>query len=158
MVIGLMIGSGIFRVPSTIAAEAGSVPWILAVWAFGGLICLCGALSLAELATLFPQAGGQYIFLREGYGRLVAFLFGWTFLIVSPNVWAALSLIFAGYLNSFVPLGERVAAAGLIVLVSLANYRSLHFGASIQNISTIAKVLALLALALAVFMFGGDAT
>ena len=157
MVIGLMIGSGIFRVPSSIAAEAGSVPAILTVWVLGGVVCLCGALSIAELATLFPHAGGQYVFLREIYGPLVAFLFGWTCLLVSPNVWAALALIFAGYLDTFVALGEpgrRVAAAALIILVSAANYRSLRFGASIQSVSTIAKVLTLLALASAVFIFG----
>jgi basic amino acid/polyamine antiporter, APA family len=161
VVIGLMIGSGIFRVPSSIAAEAGSVPAILAVWVLGGVVCLCGALSIAEVATLFPHAGGQYVFLRETYGPLVAFLFGWTFLLVSPNVWAALALIFAGYLDTFVSLGERgtrVAAVTLIILVSSANYRSMRFGASIQSVSTIAKVLTLLALASAVFIFGQQGT
>ena len=157
MVIGLMIGSGIFRVPSSIAAEAGSAPAILTVWVLGGIICLCGALSLAELATIFPHAGGQYVFLRQTYGPLVAFLYGWTFLLVSPNVWAALALIFAGYLNTFVPLGEngtRIAAAALIVVVSAANYRSVSFGASIQSVSTIAKVLALVGLASTIFIVG----
>jgi basic amino acid/polyamine antiporter, APA family len=157
VVVGLIIGSGIFRVPSSIAAEAGSVAAIAALWLLGGLVVLCGALSLAELATMFPRAGGQYVFLRETYGRPVAFLYGWTFLLVSPTTWAAVALIFAGYLGTFIQLTERevrLVAALLIVLVGAANYRSVRVGASIQNVSTAAKVLALLAVAATVFIFG----
>src|SRR5918999_343314 len=74
VVIGNVIGSGIFRVPSTVAAEAGSVAGVALVWVLGGAIALCGALTLAELATAFPRAGGVYVYLREAYGPLVAFL------------------------------------------------------------------------------------
>ncbi|MDP8993433.1 MAG: amino acid permease [Pseudomonadota bacterium] len=152
-----MIGSGIFRVPSAIAADAGSVAAVLAVWAAAGLISLFGALCYAELAGLFPRAGGEYVFLREGLGSPVAFLFGWTFLLVSPAGWAAVALIFASYFGTFLASTEsqtRIIAAALILVISAVHYRSVRFGASVQTIATSAKLLALIVLALAVFWFG----
>lgn len=157
VVVGVMIGSGIFRVPSSVAAQAGSVPAILGLWVFGGVVSLFGALCYAELAALFPRAGGEYVFLREAYGRLVAFVFGWTFLLVNPASWAAIALIFASYLGTFVPLTEgqsRAVAVALILLLSAAHYRSVRLGAWIQTSSTAAKVMALVLLAAVVFLFG----
>ena len=157
LVVGLTIASGIFRVPSSIAADAGTVSAIILLWVLGGLVALCGALSLAELAAMFPRTGGQYVFMRETYGGLMAFLFGWTFLLVSPGIWAALALIFASYAGTFIPLTDtaaRVVAAVLVVLVGTVNYCSVRLGAILQNISTVAKVLALLAVASSVFILG----
>jgi amino acid transporter len=155
--VGLTIGSGIFRVPSTIAAEAGSVGAVALVWVLGGVISLCGALTIAELAALFPRAGGLYVYLREAYGPLPAFLFGWSWFFIRSAASAGTALVFVAYLRTFVPLddaGQRVVAVALIALVGAANYRSVRLGAAIQNASTLAKVLAILVAAVALFALG----
>ena len=155
--VGLTIGSGIFRVPSTIAAESGSVGAVALVWILGGVISLCGALTIAELAAMFPRAGGLYVYLREAYGSLPAFLFGWSWFFIRSAASAGTALIFVAYMRTFVPLGDvgqRVAAVALIVLVGAANYRSVRLGAAIQNASTVAKVLAILVAAAALFALG----
>ena len=152
--VGLTIGSGIFRVPATIAAETGSVGAIALVWLLGGVITLCGALTISELAAAFPRAGGLYVYLREAYGPLAAFLFGWSWLFIRSAASAGTAIIFVTYLGTFVPMSDamqRVAAVALILLVGGANYRSVRLGAAIQNASTVAKVLAILILAVALF-------
>jgi amino acid transporter len=155
--VGLTIGSGIFRVPATVAAESGSVGAIALVWILGGIITLCGALTIAELAAAFPRAGGIYVYLREAYGPMAAFLFGWSWFFIRSAASAGTALVFVAYLQTFVPLdalGQRVAAVGLIVLVGAANYRSVRLGAAIQDASTLAKVLAILVAAAALFALG----
>ncbi len=154
VVVGIIIGSGIFRVPSGIAADTGNLTGIAWVWILGGVIALFGALSLAELAAMYPAAGGPYVYLREAYGRPLAFLFGWMWLLTTPISWAAQSLLFAEYLGFFVPIpvfAQHLVAAALIVVVAAANTRSVKLGAVIQNVSTGAKVLAILCLAVAIF-------
>ena len=162
VVVGVIIGSGIFRVPSPIAATAGSLTGIALVWILGGIIALFGALSIAELAAMYPAAGGPYVYLREAYGRPLAFLFGWMWLLTEPISWAALSLTFAEYLGYFVPIptiAQHVIAAVLVILVAAANYRSVKLGAAIQNLSAGAKILAIVGLSAAIFAFapGGQA-
>ena len=155
--VGLTIGSGIFRVPATVAAETGSVGGIALVWVLGGLITLCGALTIAELAAAFPRAGGIYVYLREAYGPLPAFLFGWSWFFIRSAASAGTALVFVAYLRTFVPLddvGQRAAAVALIVLVGAANYRSVRLGAAIQDASAVAKVLAILVAAAAIFALG----
>ena len=155
--VGLTIGSGIFRVPSIIAAEAGSVVAVALVWVLGGVISLCGALTIAELAALYPRAGGIYVYLREAYGALPAFLFGWSWFFIRSAASAGTALVFVAYLRTFVPLGDdagRVAAVALIALVGAANYRSTRLGAALQNASTAAKVLAILLAAAVLFALG----
>ncbi|HEX9940268.1 MAG TPA: amino acid permease [Longimicrobium sp.] len=155
--VGLTIGSGIFRVPATVAAESGSVGAIALVWVLGGVITLCGALTVAELAAAFPRAGGIYVYLREAYGPLAAFLFGWSWFFIRSAASAGTALVFVAYLRTFVPLddlGQRLAAVGLIVLVGAANYRSVRLGAAVQDMSTLAKVLAILVAAGAIFALG----
>jgi basic amino acid/polyamine antiporter, APA family len=125
------------------------------------MVAVFGALTLAELATMFPKSGGIYVFLREAYGPLPAFLFGWTrLLVIQPAVFGAIAMIFAAYANAFVALGdsgERVVAASLIALLAAANYRSMRWGAFVQNSSTVAKVAALLLLAAAALLLGDPA-
>ena len=131
--VGMLIGSGIFRTPSTIAAEVGSVPAIAAVWILGGIATLCLALCLAELGAMFPQAGGAYVYLRESFGPAAAFAYGWTYLIVTPSSWAAIVLIFAEYLGHFVALSQtekRIAATAVLLFVSAASYVSTRFAAA----------------------------
>ena len=123
VVVGVIIGSGIFRVPSGIAADTGNLTGIALVWILGGIVALFGALSIAELAAMYPAAGGPYVYLREAYGRPLAFLFGWMWLLTTPFSWAAQSLMFAEYLGFFVPIPvpvQHVIAAVLIILVAAA--------------------------------------
>ena len=157
----MIIGSGIFRVPSPIAGAAGNLTGVALVWVLGGVVALFGALSIAELAAMYPAAGGPYVYLREAYGRPLAFLFGWMWLLTTPISWAAQSLMFAEYLSLFVPISETVqhlVGALLMILVAIANYRSVKLGAAIQNVSTSAKVLAIAGLSLAIFALapGGE--
>jgi APA family basic amino acid/polyamine antiporter len=101
VLVGVVIGSGIFRTPTTIAQNLGS-PWlILLMWAIGGVTALCGALTFAELAARYPHSGGVYVFLREAYGRGVAFVFGWTYMLVTkPAAAGGIAFIFAEHLNN----------------------------------------------------------
>lgn len=155
LVFGVVIGSAIFRVPAPVAAAIGAPGAILLVWVLGGAITLCGALSIAELAVRYPAAGGLYVYLREAWGRPLAFVYGWTSLVAAPMSTAAVALIFAEYLRVFVPLSawlEHVAAALIVVLVAAANYRSVKLGAVIQGFSAATKLVAILGLAAAIFV------
>jgi APA family basic amino acid/polyamine antiporter len=158
VLVGSTIGSGIFRVPSTVADDVGTVGAIVLVWVIGAVVAVFGALTLAELATLYPRSGGIYVFLREAYGPLPAFLFGWTeLLVIRPSALGAVAMIFAAYLGKFVALddtGIRIAAMIAIGGLSLANIISVKWGAAIENSTTAAKVLALLLVALLAFVFG----
>jgi len=154
IIMGITIGSGIFRVPSEVAQAVPSVGGMAILWIAAGLITLCLALSLSELATMFPRAGGNFVFINEAWGPLAAFLYGWTFLLINPAGWAAISTMFAEYLGHFVPLtdlGRRGVAISLIALVTFANYRSVPLAAGVQNVATTAKALALFGLAVVIF-------
>jgi APA family basic amino acid/polyamine antiporter len=158
VLVGSTIGSGIFRVPSGVAERVGAVGAIAGVWALGALVALCGALAIAELAAMYPRSGGIYVFLREAYGPLPAFLFGWTeLLVIRPSALGAIAMIFAEYANRLLGLGEggvRALAAVAIGALALANVRSVRWGAAVQNSSTAAKLLAIVGLAAVVFLFG----
>jgi basic amino acid/polyamine antiporter, APA family len=157
VVVGDVIGSGIFRVPAAVASEVGSVGGVMLIWVLGGVITLCGALSLAELAAAMPRAGGVFVYLRETFGPGVAFLFGWTILLAEPAASAAIALVFAEYLGRLVPLtptGIRVVAAALIVIVAAAGYRSVRGAGVIQTVATAGKVVAIMALVGAAFSLG----
>ncbi len=157
MVAGTMIGSGIFRVPAATAAETGAAGAMMLIWVLGGAVALFGALALAEVAALYPRAGGMYVYLREAYGPLTGFLFGWLSLIIIPSGCAAIALVFAEYLGRLFPAVESqvrpLAAVAIIVLVG-CNYRSVRFGAGIQNLSAAAKISAVLILTAAAFALG----
>jgi amino acid transporter len=156
-VAGIIIGSGIFRVPADVAAKAGTPGAMLLVWVAGGILTLCMALAYAELATLFPRDGGTYVYIREAWGRGAAFVFGWTYLLINPAAWAAVALVFTEYAGHFVPMTdaqERLLAVALILLLAGANYASVTLGAGIQNLATFAKAVALVALALFVIGLG----
>jgi amino acid transporter len=148
--VGITVGSGIFRVPATVAAmlhEPG--PAILA-WVIGGLISLFGALTLAELAGAIPRSGGIFAFLLEGFGPVTAFVFGWSEVtVIRASALGATSTIFAEYLGFFVPLTPqqvRYVAAIAIVAVGIINYIGIGRAAAVMNVATIAKYLALTAL------------
>ena len=156
VVVGVIIGSGIYKVPAPIAAGTGSLTGVALVWILGGLISLFGALSIAELAAMFPDAGGPYVYLREAFGKPLAFLFGWMWLLTTPNSWAAQAVTFADYFGTTVAFShfeKQCLAAFLITLLSAVSYCSVSMGAWVQNLSTGAKLIALAGLAVALFAF-----
>ena len=168
LVIGSVIGSGIFLTTGIIADSLPSVYWILAVWVLGSVISLCGGLTLAELGGMMPEAGGQYIYLRAAYGPLIGFIYGWTtFLVTQTGGIAAMAVGFAEYLSYFFPLlsldhallsvfGFRISAGQTVAFVTIAvltgiNYFGIRSGSTVQNIFTILKILAIAVLILAGF-------
>src|SRR5690242_10237852 len=140
IVIGVTIGSGIFRVPASVADTVGSPGGVATVWIVGGIIALCGALSLAELAAAFPEPGGVFVYLREIYGPAVAFMFGWMYLFVGPTGVAAVAVVFGEYLGRLLGLsgvGVRLLAAGAIIGVAAACYRSVRGASVMQSAATL---------------------
>ena len=153
IVMGIMIGSAIFIVPAEITREVGSPRAGLAVWLVSGLLSLFGALSFAELAAMMPQAGGQYVYLREAYGSLVSFLCGWMFFLVQQSGGiATLAVGLTRYLGNFFPFSawqQRVAAAVVIIVLTAINYRGVREGGWVQSFLTglnVGIVVALIAL------------
>jgi APA family basic amino acid/polyamine antiporter len=150
LVVGSVIGSGIFLKPRDIARFLPDETWILGAWAVLGFVCLCGAFAYGELGGMFPEAGGQYAFLRETYGRFVAFLYGWCLLLViNTGTMAALGVAFAQNLGKVVPLNQMGAiavAAAMILVLAVTNHVGVRWGAMLQNLSTLAKLLALCAI------------
>jgi amino acid transporter len=165
IVIGVTIGSGIFRTPAGIATRVPDPTLMLGVWLAGGLISLCGALAVAELAGSMPQTGGWYVYLREGWGRLAGFLFGWSELVlIRASAVGAISTVFGEYFLRSIGIDpvahERAAdylSAGAIIFAGLVNVRGVQFGAAIAGLSTIAKFGALAFLVVASFLLGGGA-
>ncbi len=163
LVIGTVIGSGIFLVPRTMVLRVGSPSMVFVVWVFGGLLSLCGALSYAELAAAMPEAGGEYIYLREAYGPLWAFLYGWTQMWVAKSgSIATLGTGFFLYVTNFfpgldgifytvpLPIGPHFAplelrygqllAIALILFLAVVNYFGVKLGGQVQVAVTIIKV------------------
>ncbi len=159
--VGSTIGSGIFGVPGGIAAQVGTLGSMIVAWTIGAVVAVFGALTVAELSAMYPRSGGIYVYLREAYGPVPAFLFGWTnLLIIRPTALGAISIIFARYLGQFVPMSEvqvRVVAAAAIAILAAANIRSVTWGAAVENATTAAKVLALAGLSVVVFAFARGA-
>jgi APA family basic amino acid/polyamine antiporter len=150
LLVGSVIGSGIFVVPSLIAQRVPEPGVVIGIWIFSGLLVLCGALTLAELGAMLPQAGGLYVYMREAYGPFWAFLYGWTMmLVVVPGAMAALTSAFLLYLQLFIPMSMPIEkAVGIAVLLGLAfvNVRGARLGAGVQNLFTVLKVAGLAAL------------
>ena len=158
VLVGSTIGSGIFRVPAAVAGGLPVAGPFLLVWVVGGLIALCGALTLAELAAALPRSGGVFAYILEGFGPLPAFLFGWAELaVVRASALGAIATVFAEYLGFFVPLtpGEiRLVAAAAILLVGAFNYVGVDLAAAVMNLTTVAKYVALAALGALGFLVG----
>jgi APA family basic amino acid/polyamine antiporter len=179
MVIGGVIGSGIFKKSGVMAEQVGSPEILLGVWLVAGIITLFGALTNAEVASMIPETGGQYIYFERMFGPFFAYLYGWAvFAIIQTGSIAAVAYIFAEYAEKFVALpeldqtlatfhvhlpfigdiaplakiGVKGIAAGLIVLLTIINYIGVRFGGLVQNIFTIAKVTAMALLCLGAFL------
>lgn len=162
IVVGGIIGSGIFIVPAAIASQVKSPLLIFAVWIGGGILSFFGALSFAELGAAYPHAGGSYIYLRESFGKMIAFLFGWTlFLVIDTGAIATLAVAFSSkYLPHFFSLsvvGEKIIAVAFVVFLVAVNYIGVRWGANLQNFLTIIKFAALAGICGIIFIFGeGD--
>lgn len=156
--IGSCIGSGIFVTPSQIAGMIPSTKAILLVWALGGLVTLSGALTFGELGALFPHAGGIYVFLREAYGGWLGFLYGWAYLlIITSGSIAVISLAFAYYLSTFIPMdntGKLVTSIMTITSLTILNVLRAKFGEIFSNIFTGLKIAGILIIIAAGFVFG----
>lgn len=179
LVAGGVIGSGIFRKPGVMAGEVGSPGLLLLVWVIAGLISLLGALSNAELAAMMPRTGGQYLYLQTAYGSFVAFLYGWAlFAVIQSGSIAALCYVFAEYstrlfslpdasaewarisfrlpligtIEPFKEFGAKSLAAFAIAVLTIVNYLGVRFGGLVQNVFSLAKIGAMLAL-VAVVLF-----
>jgi APA family basic amino acid/polyamine antiporter len=174
IVMGAMIGSGIFIVSADIARTVGSPGLLLVVWLITGVLTVIGALSYGELAGMMPHAGGLYVYLREAYNPLIGFLYGWTtFLVIQTGTIAAVGVAFAKFTGLLVPwfsekhilatvLGLKVSAAQLLAIVSIVvltalNMRGLRTGKTIQGLFTVTKTLALSGLILLGFIVGANA-
>ena len=179
LVVGGVIGSGIFRKPGVMASQIGSPELLLGVWLLAGVITLFGALTNAEIAGMIPETGGQYIYFDRMYGPFAAFLYGWAvFAVVQSGSIAAVAYVFAEYSTEFVKLPEfsssvaawgfhmpfigdvaplkeigiKGLAAALIILLTVVNYLGVRLGGLVQNIFTIAKVVAMGLLMLGAFL------
>jgi len=166
VMVGIIIGSGIFRTPTDIAKNLDQ-PWlILSLWGVGGLIALFGAFTYAELATMYPESGGVYVFLREGYGRCMAFVFGWTYMLVSKPVAAAgIAVVMSQHLLTLLNVDPslrwilfetedsqlsisavQVLTCSVLITLTAVNVRGTRLGAGIAGILTSLKILALLSI------------
>jgi len=163
LVVGITIGSGIFRSPAGIAQKVPHPGLMIALWVVGGIVTLCGALSLAEIAAALPETGGIYAYLREAWGRWAAFLFGWSELVlIRASALGGIAVVFGEYLlRSFgIDPSEHVLAArglsaGAIAFAAAANIAGANIGAMIVGVATWAKFAALTLLVLAAFALGG---
>ena len=156
--IGSSIGSGIFRTPSEIAGYLPSEGLMLSVWVIVGFIAICGALTFAKISAQFPHAGGFYVFLKEAFGNLPAFLYGWSMLVViNTGSLAALSLVFTSYLGSFIPLSENmqlIIAITAIALLTIMNVLGVKFGSLFASIFTSAKLTGIFIIVIIGIFFG----
>ena len=174
IVIGSMIGSGIFIVSADIARTVGSGGYLLLVWLITGIITVIGALSYGELAGMMPHAGGQYVYLREAYSPLAGFLYGWTlFLVIQTGTIAAVAVAFAKFTGVLFPwfsesnilltlLGLKITAAQVLAIASIivltfVNIQGLREGKAVQNLFTFTKTVALLGLILLGILIGKNA-
>lgn len=160
LVVGSMIGSGIFIVSADIVRQVGSAGWLIAIWIMTGLITLTAALSYGELSAMYPKAGGQYVYLREAYNKLVAFLYGWAlFAVVQTGTIAAVGVAFAKFAAYLFPIvsdenilwqtsyfqlnAAQVLAIAVIVVLTWLNTRGVKNGKILQTVLTIVKILSL---------------
>ena len=167
LIMGSMIGSGVFIVAADISRQVGSPGVMMMTWVVTALMCMAGALSYGELAASMPHAGGQYVYLREAFGPLSGFLYGWTLVsVIQTGTIAAVGVAFAKFANVFFPWispanellpylsSQRLVAIGLILLLTWVNTRGIRTGAMVQNVFTFAKTSALLGLIFAAFTIG----
>ena len=161
VIVGVVIGAGIFKAPSLVASMSGDAATMFTLWALGGLVSLIGALCYAELTTSYPHAGGDYHYLHRAFGRSVAFLFGWArFSVITTGSIALLGFVFGDYMQQAIPLtmlpagwGSTVYAITVIIVLSAVNLRGIRTGTGTQTFLTVAEILGLLLIVGAAALF-----
>ncbi|MEP7066796.1 MAG: amino acid permease [Gemmatimonadota bacterium] len=161
--IGTVIGSGIFLVPGVVLRETGTQTGpALLVWVAAGILSYLGALTYAEMGAMKPDAGGLYTYIRDAFGALPAFLYGWTsFFVIASGSVATLAVAFSGYFSEFLPvggIGARLISIGVIALIAAINVRGTRNSATMQNWTTGAKVAGLVVLSVAMIVLGPTST
>jgi len=155
IIVGIVIGAGIFKTPSIVADVTGDVGWALTLWVGGALISLAGALCYAELATLYPHAGGDYHFLTKAYGKNISFLYGWAkAMVINTGSIALLAFVFGDYMTKVIPLGSYSViywAVVIIVALTIVNLIGIQASAHIQTALTVLEVAGLIAIIIAGF-------
>ena len=161
IVIGCVIGGGIFLVPNLIAQNLTSASLIIGTWVFAGVISFFGGLACAELGAAMPSTGGQYVFLREAYGPIGGFLCGWTNFLISRTAQSAwLAVVLTAYISYFHPFGNiasKAISVGAIALFTFVNYRGVTLGALVQKCFALAKVVGILIIVGSAFFLGSPA-
>ena len=160
IIVGIVIGAGIFKTPSMVAGITGDIGWMMAIWLVGSLISVAGALCYAELATMYPHAGGDYHFLNKAYGKNIAFLYGWAkATVINTGSIALLAFVFGDYMSKVLPLGSYstvIWAVAIIVGLTVVNLIGIHFSASMQTLLTLFEVAGLVVIVAVGFGFIGS--
>ncbi|MGH7562093.1 MAG: amino acid permease [Gemmatimonadales bacterium] len=160
IVVGSTIGSGIFLVPSTVLRQTGGAVGVaLLVWAVAGVLSLLGALTYAEMGAAKPDSGGLYVYIRDAFGPLPAFLYGWTaFFVIASGSVATLAVAFTSYLRQIVPLAPvaaRIVPVAVIAVIMAVNVRGVRQGAAVQNVTTLLKAGAILLMSVLLLTIAG---
>lgn len=154
IIVGIVIGAGIFKTPSMVAGVAGDVGWVMTIWIAGALLSLAGALCYAELSTTYPHAGGDYHFLSKAYGKEASFLYAWAkAMVINTGAIALLAFVFGDYMTEVIRLGEHstlIWAVGIVIALTLFNVLGIHASASLQT-----ALLALELIGLAAMIYAG---
>ncbi len=161
IIVGIVVGAGIFKTPSMVAGVTGDIGWALLIWIAGAVISLAGALCYAELSTTYPHAGGDYHFLTRAYGMRVSFLYAWAkAMVINTGSIALLAFVFGDYMTQVIPLGERstvIWAVGIVLVLTAINVAGIHASSGLQTFLTILEILGLLAIVIAGFMLTAPA-
>jgi amino acid transporter len=162
LIVGIVVGAGIFKTPSLVAGISGDAGWALVLWVAGALISIAGALCYAELCTAYPNAGGDYHFLQRAFGRDLSFMYGWSrATIINTGSIALLAFVFGDYMSTLVPLGaysSAIWALGIVVALTLVNLAGLNASSRVQTLLTVLEVLGLLAVVVAGFWVDAPAS
>lgn len=159
LIVGIVVGAGIFKTPALVAGISGDAGWALVLWLAGALISICGALCYAELCTAYPHAGGDYHFLRLAFGRHLSFMYAWSkATVINTGSIALLAFVFGDYMSSLLNLGEWSSAwwaFGVVVVLTAINLVGLNASARLQSVLTVLELVGLLAVVCAGFMAEG---
>lgn len=161
IIVGIVVGAGIFKTPSMVAGVTGDVGWMIVAWVLGGVISLAGALCYAELATTYPHAGGDYHFLARAFGKPISFLYAWAkATVINTGSIALLAFVFGDYMTKVLYLGTHstaIWAIGIVVALTLINLIGIQAASWVQTLLTIIEVSGLLCVAVAGFVLAGEA-
>lgn len=161
VIIGNTIGAGILRTPGDVAAQLPHAWLFIGVWIVGGLYALLGALSMAELGTMLPRSGGQYVFARRALGDYAGFVVGWSDWLSTCGTTAAVSIVIGEYTGVLVPIfaGQTIVVASIVaIFFAILQWRGISWGSRVQNLTSLLKALAFLALVAACFLLGGKSS